>query len=483
MINHKIKNLEYVDEFVKMLGDSHLFMFRGRFSPSIMWANWSVPPGTLPYHYSTPLPSLTWTKNEDTVMLFSQDNYEEFSIRVFTGYWNGKLSIEQIKKDLEIDFYGLINELYDLYTREYISSLSDEDLISFFIKIKPMLTEFAAKSIFVEQFDERMALSVIGNDKKDWLNEIWEFAASSPFKSFELRRNEKILLEIKKGAEEALDKLTFIYTDYWKPKEDDEILNILKTINIKELEQEVNSDLNKLEKRLNEFNKLENALDKDEKSFVDYVHFIMESRDIRKDPLAKLQFLMYTVLEELAKRANIDKELVLYMTFEDLPNSIEEISKNKEEYENRKNNGVYSFSNVIEPIKVSSDNFEEFVKYAEDKIPGYRLDEKNNIINGTSASKGFVNGRVKIILNAHDSEHFEEGDILVTSMTRPEFVPLMKKSKAIITNEGGITCHAAIVSRELGIPCVIGTRNATQVLKDGDTVEVDADNGVIKTIK
>jgi pyruvate,water dikinase len=68
-------------------------------------------------------------------------------------------------------------------------------------------------------------------------------------------------------------------------------------------------------------------------------------------------------------------------------------------------------------------------------------------------------------------------------MTRPEYVPLMKKAAGIITDEGGITCHAAIVSRELKIPCVIGTKIATKVLKDGDMVEVDADKGIVKILK
>ena len=81
------------------------------------------------------------------------------------------------------------------------------------------------------------------------------------------------------------------------------------------------------------------------------------------------------------------------------------------------------------------------------------------------------------------NENFNDGDILVTGMTRPEFVPLMKRSAAIITDEGGITCHAAIISRELGIPCIIGTKVATQVLKDGDMVEVDADKGIVRILK
>ena len=104
-------------------------------------------------------------------------------------------------------------------------------------------------------------------------------------------------------------------------------------------------------------------------------------------------------------------------------------------------------------------------------------------IKGNPASKGKVSGPVKIILSDKDFIKFESGDILVTSMTRPEFIPLMKMAKAVVTDEGGITCHAAIISRELGLPCIIGTKVGTRILKDGDLVEVDANNGIVKIIK
>ena len=103
-------------------------------------------------------------------------------------------------------------------------------------------------------------------------------------------------------------------------------------------------------------------------------------------------------------------------------------------------------------------------------------------IRGKTANWGKVQGRVKIIIDRKDFETFKEGDILVAGMTRPEHVPLMKKAAAIVTNEGGITCHAAIVSRELGKPCIIGTKVATEVLKNGDLVEVDANHGVVRKL-
>lgn len=98
------------------------------------------------------------------------------------------------------------------------------------------------------------------------------------------------------------------------------------------------------------------------------------------------------------------------------------------------------------------------------------------------ASHGKVKGVVKIINVPADFPKLKPGDILVAPMTRPEYLPLMKIAGAIVTDEGGVTCHAAIVSRELGIPSIIGTQVATEVLKDGDMVEVDADLGVVRKI-
>lgn len=102
---------------------------------------------------------------------------------------------------------------------------------------------------------------------------------------------------------------------------------------------------------------------------------------------------------------------------------------------------------------------------------------------GTVACKGDIcEGVVQTILTTEEAQDFKEGNILVTSMTSPEYLPAMKKAKAIITDEGGLTCHAAITSREIGVPCIIGTRIATKVLTDGDRVTVDAEKGIITKI-
>ncbi len=106
--------------------------------------------------------------------------------------------------------------------------------------------------------------------------------------------------------------------------------------------------------------------------------------------------------------------------------------------------------------------------------------ENTTELSGNIASKGTATGKVRIITD--NLEDFQEGEILVTKMTTPNFVPIMQKAAAIITDLGGILSHAAIISRELGIPCITGTKIATTDLKTGDLVEVDATKGIIRNL-
>jgi len=109
--------------------------------------------------------------------------------------------------------------------------------------------------------------------------------------------------------------------------------------------------------------------------------------------------------------------------------------------------------------------------------------KSTQLISGRTAFPGDVTGRVIIIKNHKDLINVRPGDILVTSMTTPSMAPAMKKAAAFVTDEGGITCHAAILAREMKKPCVIGTKNATQILKNGDRVKVEAGQGIVKIIK
>ena len=129
-----------------------------------------------------------------------------------------------------------------------------------------------------------------------------------------------------------------------------------------------------------------------------------------------------------------------------------------------------------EPEILSGDHVQEFKTIFDSK-------DKVSEFSGSVAYKGIVKGKSKIITSVNDLNKVEVGDILVSQFTRPEYLSAMQRASAFITNDGGITCHAAIVARELKKPCIVGTKIATKVLKDGDMVEVDANKGIVKIIK
>ncbi len=162
-----------------------------------------------------------------------------------------------------------------------------------------------------------------------------------------------------------------------------------------------------------------------------------------------------------------DAEVRKYLITGSLPdkNILEERNKNSVLLFDKNDYGIFSGDEVskIESEIIVLQNDQQFVK-------------------GAIGFSGKVAGKVKIVLDPAKAEGFEEGDILVAGMTRPDYLSLMKKAAAFVTDGGGILCHAAIVARELKKPCVIGTQKATKIFKDGDTVEVDANEGIVRKI-
>ena len=107
-------------------------------------------------------------------------------------------------------------------------------------------------------------------------------------------------------------------------------------------------------------------------------------------------------------------------------------------------------------------------------------EDEDVLVDGLGASPGVVSGAVRIVHKLDHLDQVQEGDVMVTEMTMPDMVPAMKRAAGIVTDEGGMTSHAAIISRELGVPAVVGTGNGTRVLEDGQQVTLDGDKGTIR---
>jgi len=180
---------------------------------------------------------------------------------------------------------------------------------------------------------------------------------------------------------------------------------------------------------------------------------------------------------EISKRINLPYEELIYCFPEEIFKALNRGKINKKDIQERiKKYALYSLNGRYANLIIGS-NVEQLKKLLSKKI------NKQEKIKGMIAYPGLVKGKVKILKDRSEFYKIKRGDILVTKLTTPDFVPVMEKSVAIITDLGGITSHAAIVSRELKIPCIVGTKIATKVLKDGDLVEMDANKGVVKIIK
>lgn len=178
----------------------------------------------------------------------------------------------------------------------------------------------------------------------------------------------------------------------------------------------------------------------------------------------------------------LDHTLLLHMTSKEFLVFLKtDELQNKKEILHRQKYFALSFDSSDIEMVSDKDSVERIIK--ENKLDLCVEVDGTEMIKGSVAHKGIVEGRVRLVFTQKDAAKVEEGEVIVSPMTAVEFLSGIRKAAAIVTDEGGIICHAAIVSRELNIPCVIGTTIATSVLKTGDKVRVDANKGEIRIIK
>ena len=181
--------------------------------------------------------------------------------------------------------------------------------------------------------------------------------------------------------------------------------------------------------------------------------------------------------KQISDFLNIDKELLKYA----LPDEILTLIFDSAVLASRQKQYVIESINGKMLLLINDDA----IKYTQKFMENFKDNYDDNIteFTGNVAFQGKVTGKVIVITHENELANVKKGDILVSPMTRTSFIPAMQKAAAFITDEGGVTCHAAIVARELKKPCVVGTKIASKVLKNGMRVEVDAIKGLIKIIK
>jgi len=182
--------------------------------------------------------------------------------------------------------------------------------------------------------------------------------------------------------------------------------------------------------------------------------------------------LFQTTLE-----TSVPREHVFHMSFKELMQSLETGTQPEPSAIQQRLSGYVYHGGALEVC--AKETFTHGTGILFDEMIPQNMTE----VTGTTAAPGRAQGMCKLVFEWSDMDKVQEGDILVAPMTTPDFMPAIKRAAAIVTDEGGVTCHAAIVSRELKKPCLIGTKVATQVLHDGDLVEVVAEKGEVRIME
>ena len=202
-------------------------------------------------------------------------------------------------------------------------------------------------------------------------------------------------------------------------------------------------------------------------------------KDARDDIRRESVFYSGNLYRELGKRMNIAVEDVSYLQEEEIIDFLTHDTQIAPEIISQRKKGFILYLDAKKKIICLQGKDLPRALTMLNLVPRVALQQT---ITGVCASKGIAEGIVVIVRGVHDLDKVKKGNIMVAVSTHPDYVPAMRKAAAIVTDEGGITSHAGIVAREFGIPCIVGTTNATKVLHDGDKVQVDATKGTVKKL-
>ncbi|MBS3121762.1 hypothetical protein J4434_02675 [Candidatus Woesearchaeota archaeon] len=213
----------------------------------------------------------------------------------------------------------------------------------------------------------------------------------------------------------------------------------------------------------------------------------MAAMDIKKEVCSTSHYHVQFLMKEIGRRLGLTLTQVDYLTPKEVELALADKDKRQKD-KNKKQKFTKRFLDaryhqscyIAEDTKVNflDKDDESAVRKIIEKSP-----ESKDMLIGICGNPGYIKGKARVILETKDFHKMQKGEILVTPFTTPEFVIVMKKSAGIVTDMGGVTSHSSIVARELNIPCVVGAKFATKLIKNGDVLEIDAGKGIVRIIK
>ncbi len=380
--------------------------------------------------------------------------------------------------------YAKIESAYQQQTYQVLRQQSVEELQARIHQIFDTLWDTNAMVFFSHFLDRPMCEEVLQEQGISIdLNAIWEKGTTSTTPSFEAVDQAAILKQLIAGlsADDLIEYAQYTTCSFVRAASLEETRPHVRSVLEMSAEEVVHALHDYDEEwriKREAFESWRRTRSADEARLLTYLQTIIYLRDARKHVIRQGQTSIWRIGEILFERFHLNPEVLSLVTREEITGDLQALATRSDELQNRLNGFLLFISESGEKLSACVPNVREIQQALEDAHFG-KPTSGPRIIHGQSASAGVATGTARVILHLQDFASFQNGEILVTGMTRPEFVPLMKKASAIVTDEGGITCHAAIVSRELGIPCVIGTKVATRHIPNGARITVDGEAGTI----
>ncbi len=259
----------------------------------------------------------------------------------------------------------------------------------------------------------------------------------------------------------------------------EEIKDLIKSSELEYNLKKIKTEKKELKKKIRKAKK-KLKLSREDEYFFDLAREIIFLKGFRKEIMVCSFYLISKLCKVVSKKHFIPKNLLGFLTRRELREHLmKKIPFNQKELLKRS-----KLMTVVSDVNGDKVFFgEKARKKFHELVVREKVSKKKNQLNGQIASPGLIKGKVKIVNSIEEMDKLFEGEILVSLATQPELVPAMKRSAGIVTEQGGMTCHAAIVSRELNKPCVVGVQKATEYLKDNDLIELDAYHGIIRILK
>jgi len=398
-----------------------------------------------------------------------EKEYRKVCDKIIADYGrNGKKYFKKVKRTAicETAFF----HKYTLKLIHEIPKMPERRLISEYKQFCKTYASYyglgAITFLFEHILSERLTSPLLA--RYDNATEIISQLLESSYKSF-MAKSDELLLKIKREKNKAKRYILIkkYQQDFFFMKTNYRIAPILTPNVILKMAGKIGRGRIEKDGSIKRINLKNIRLTEEEKNIIELLKIAEVVRDQRKQLNLTGSHVLGRFLDEIVRRCRIKKDIASRVFWY--------------EYENLIKNKTKIVPRLLKRRKVSIvlEKNKTFYFGRVAIVENVRLKAVKEI-KGTPASKGVVTGRSRIVLSSKNFGSFKTGEILIAEMTRPDFLPIMKKASAIITDEGGLTCHAAIVARELGIPCIVGTKIATRIIKNGQKIEVNGNKGIIK---